>query len=54
MLHNTGVQMMRQNLIREFPHENREQINARLRSWMGHDGYPESDLAWFVPRPIAK
>ncbi|HXV61245.1 MAG TPA: hypothetical protein VEK15_11165 [Vicinamibacteria bacterium] len=35
-LFQAGVDMMRQNLKREDPHATEEQIEERLRAWLGH------------------
>lgn len=48
-LHNTGVQIMRQNLVRRYPHETPQQINQRLASWLGHEGFGEKDLHGMRP-----
>ena len=33
-LHDAGVEMMRQNLRRQFPAENPEEIESRLAAWL--------------------
>lgn len=34
-LHETGIELMRQNLRRRHPDESAEAIEARMRAWLG-------------------
>lgn len=35
-LFETGVRLMRQNLEREYPDATEEEIDERLKAWLGH------------------
>ncbi len=50
-LYALGVDMMVQNLRREFPGASQEEINRRLRAWLESDDFSDRTSAYFRVAP---